>query len=350
MRRDFEQKQKGVALLAVLWLAVALSMMALATSYLVRTETEAVRNQIESQQGYYLARGGIEAAVYSMTRPPVPQTPAGGEIRQEAEFVPGQRWLQYEFAGGQCIVEVVPENAKLNVNQAEADQLAALFSTMGLPAVPSAELAAAIVDWRSPRASDVGNLFDAFYANLPQSYLARHAPLEQLEELLPVRGMTPDLFFGGVEQTPQGPWRRRPPLPDLLTTEKTTGGVNPNYASYEVLRALPGWDDALAAAVIAARATAPLESMEKLQAAVPAISFSASLSPLTFAEGSVYTLTATGFLPDSPVRRSVRALVRIAPTLPLSHQVLAWWDDWPFANEPPQAQPAESEIRSRIRS
>lgn len=328
--------QRGVALLVVLWLAAALSVMAMTTAYLVRTEVEAVRNQIEAQRGYYLARGGIEAAVYSIIRSATPQ-PAGAERSGQAvEFLPGQRWLRFDFAGGSGVVEVAPENAKLNVNQASAEQLAALFQTLGLAANESAQLAAAIVDWRTPQGSMAGSSFDSFYAGLPQPYAARHAPLEHLEELLPVRGMSREVFFGRMEQNLRGEWQKWPPLGDLLTTETTWGAVNPNYAPDEVLRVLPGWNDALAAAVVAARKAAPFRSLEELQAAVPGVSSVALLSPLTFLQGPAYTLTATGFLPDSGVRRSVRALVRIAPDLPLYHRVLAWWDEWPFAQEPPQ--------------
>ena len=48
--------------------------------------------------------------------------------------------------------------------------------------------------------------------------------------------------------------------------------MNPNYASREVLRALPGWDDTMAAATVAARSVAPFQSIEELQDAVPAVS------------------------------------------------------------------------------
>ncbi|MBI4465013.1 MAG: general secretion pathway protein GspK, partial [Acidobacteria bacterium] len=331
-------EQKGVALLAVLWLATALSVMAMATSYLVRTEVEAVRNQIEAQRGYYLARGGIEAAVYSLARSASLQP---GSYVQQDEVLPGQRWLRFDFPGGSCVVEIMPENAKLNVNQAPPEQLAVLFGALGLSDSESAELAEAVVDWRSPVGLNAASTLDAYYAGLPQPYGARHAPVEHLEELLPVRGMSRDVFFGRVEQNPQGDWQKWPPLADLLTTETTFGMMNPNYAAYEVLRALPGWNEALAAAVVAARTASPFRSLAELQSAVPAVASVGLLSPLTFAQGPTYTLTATGILGGSGVRRSVRGLVRIAPNLPLYHRVLGWWDDWPFAHEPPEMVLAE---------
>lgn len=328
--------QRGVALLAVLWLAVALSFMGMATAHMVRTEVDAVSNRIDWERGYYLARGGIESAVYSIARfTVVPSNPLDGSVTP-SQFVPGKRWLQYTFPGGTCDVEIVPEQAKLNINFATPDQLAALFVVLGLSPNDSLQLAAAIADWRTPRTSEAGSTWDLYYASLVQPYLARHAPIERLEELLPVKGMSRDLFFGRVEKTPGGPWQKWPPFADLLTAQASPAAVNPNYAPYEVLRSLPGWSDSMAAEVIAARSRTPFRTIEELQSAEPQIAISGSLASLTFAAGPVYTLTATGYLPGSGVRRSVRALVQIDPSIPLYHRVFGWWDDWPAANEFPR--------------
>ena len=346
--------QRGVALLAVLWLTVALSFMGMTTSYLVRTEIESVSNRIEAQRSYYLARGGIEAAIYSIVHSPrTPVTDPGVDGRP-GDYRPGQRRLDYkfpseEFPGGFSQVEVVPENAKLNINLATPEQLAALFFSLGLPADRSLEMAAAIVDWRSPRTSDVGSLFDLFYSSLPRPYTARHAPLEHMEELLPAKGMSRSLFFGRVEYNPEDRLRKWPPLADLLTAQPAGSAVNPNFAPYEVLRVLPGWNDAMAASAVAARTAAPFRSMEELRIAVPETSTVVGLAPLTLAQGPVYTLTATGSLPGSGVRRSVRALVRVGPNLPLYHQVLAWWNDWPFQIASHQPEQADVGTRRGIR-
>ena len=323
--RARKRNQRGVALLFVLWLTVALSLMAMATAQMVRTEVAAVSNQIDWQRSYYFARGGIDAAIYSIARSAVaPLAPDAPVL--PSDFILGKRWLQYELPGGSCTVEVVPENAKLNINQVPPEQMAALFVSLGMPPEDSLQLASAIAEWRSPRASDVDSPLDLQYANLPDPYVARHAALDHLEELLPVMGMSRSLFFGRTERSTEGRWQKLPPLADLLTTQETGNAVNPNYAAYEVLRALPGWDEAMAAAVIAARATAQFRSMDDLLQAVPIIP---SAAGLTFASGNVYTLTATGSLAGSPVRRSVRALVLVEPQQPLYHRVLGWWDDWP---------------------
>ena len=47
-RSRFRDEDRGVALLAVLWLSVALSLIAMTTAYLVRTEAAAVSNHVEA--------------------------------------------------------------------------------------------------------------------------------------------------------------------------------------------------------------------------------------------------------------------------------------------------------------
>lgn len=327
------KKQRGVALLAVLWLTVALSAMALATAYLVRTEVEAAGNRIEAAQGSFLARGAIDAAVDTMARSMFLSPVARGGAAARLEFVAGQRWLPYEFPGGRCVVEVVPENAMLNVNVAPPEQLAGLFRALGFGAAESGELALAIEDWRLQRISEAGSAFDAYYAALSPPYRARHAPLEQLEELLLVKGMSRELFFGRLEEIREGGWRKRSPLADLLTVSATGGVVNLNYAPREVLRALPGWNEAAAATVMSVRERTPFESLSEIEALVP----SGRGASLTTVPGSFYMLTATCVPEDGTARRSVRALIEMTPNQPLYHQVVGWWENWPFPNEPPEA-------------
>jgi type II secretory pathway component PulK len=329
-----QRAQSGVALLAVLWLTVALTFIGMATAQLVRTEVEAVSNQLDSQRAYYLARGGIETAIYSIEhsaiKPPDPDV-----LPQPSEFAPGRRWLAYQFESGAATVAVMSESGKLNVNVIPDEQLAALFLALGLPPDRSIELAAAIKEWRAPRASDIDTPLDLFYANSPEPYTARHAALNYADELLPVRGMTRDLFFGRTIHDSQT-WSKAPDLSDLLTTQAAGPWVNPNYAAREVLQTLPGWSADIAAEVVAARERAPFRSADDLQNLVPESSGSAQFAPLTFNDGPLYTLTATGFLPGSRVRRSVRALVWISPGAPLYHQVLGWWDSWPTPTDVPQ--------------
>ena len=99
LRRNFNGRERGVALLAVLWLSVALTMIAMTTAYLVRSEASAVSNHLDAGRAEFLARGGIEAAVFAILRTGVPASSVAGESSFAQPLRPGQRWLRFDFEG-----------------------------------------------------------------------------------------------------------------------------------------------------------------------------------------------------------------------------------------------------------
>src|SRR5262249_50340018 len=122
---------------------------------------------------------------------------------------------------------------------------------------------------------------------------------------------------------------------DLLTTDPSAGGVNVNYAAYEVLRVLPGWNDSLVSAVMNARADAPLAALE----AVPGLSAAAAVSAVTLTAGTSYTITATGTATgepsDQPVQHTMRARVVLDGSAAMGYRVVGWWQDWPWSSSAP---------------
>ncbi len=95
---------------------------------------------------------------------------------------------------------VTDEGGKLNINSLIALQLdgSLLFDAlMKLPNMTE-DIADAIVDWvdadADPRASGAES---SYYQSLSNPYLAKNGPLNSLDELLLVRGVTPELLYGG---------------------------------------------------------------------------------------------------------------------------------------------------------
>src|SRR5258708_35871738 len=91
-KQQKQMTQKGSALLAVLWMTVMLSFVAMALSSTVRSETESTRIRAQSEQSYFLARAGIDAAVLRMMSPnPDPK---------QAEIEQFFREYNFQFATG----------------------------------------------------------------------------------------------------------------------------------------------------------------------------------------------------------------------------------------------------------
>ncbi len=92
------------------------------------------------------------------------------------------------------------------------------------------QLVDALVDWldADDRESDYG-AEDSYYRSLDPPYGCKNGPVEYIEELLLVKGMTPDLLFGTT--TTKG-------LADYLTVFGDTGKININTAPRLILKSL----------------------------------------------------------------------------------------------------------------
>ncbi len=85
---------------------------------------------------------------------------------------------------------IADEASKVDINTASVDTL------MMLPGVDEA-LAAAIVDWRDEDSTPSTNgAENEVYLLCSPPYYAKNAPFESVEELLFVRGMTPEILYG----------------------------------------------------------------------------------------------------------------------------------------------------------
>src|SRR5580692_5367120 len=112
----------GSALLAVLWLTAALSAIAFSVASTVRAETERTSTALDSLRAYYLATGAINRAIVRIEWGPSYRNPDGSSMYGANGQGP-LTIMQFEFPTGSAVVNLIPETAKLNVNQAPAEQL-----------------------------------------------------------------------------------------------------------------------------------------------------------------------------------------------------------------------------------
>ena len=93
---------------------------------------------------------------------------------------------------------IVDENRKININKANNQVLERLFQlVLGFDESSSQELAACIIDWRdadSMLSIPTGSAESSYYRDSVYPYEAKNADIETLDELLLVKGMTPDIL------------------------------------------------------------------------------------------------------------------------------------------------------------
>jgi len=313
----------GSALLAVLWLSAALAAIAFSLASTVRSETDRTSTALDGLRCYYLAQGGIERASLELL-----WSISGAGPRKIPR---GSTSVTYAFPSGSVRVELIPEASKLNVNLVPVQDLYRLAVALGIEPERALEIAAAIEDWRKPRPQ--GSPFDAYYSSLTPSFRPAHASLQEIEELLLVKGITPDIFYGTYVPAPEGATEgprmvAREGLAGSLSVYGATTQVDANTASPAVLAAI-GLGPAAIQALVARRRLAPLIDQQLL----PFLESIGAPSNRLRTEGhSILLMRATAQLrlPDgklSDLKRTVAAEVKYMPPedVPPVH-ILRWYD------------------------
>lgn len=276
----------------VLWLTAALSAIALAVAANVRGETERASTNVEDTRAYFAAKGAIQRALLHMQW-------------GEAYYRYPAPSLTLDFPDALVRVDVIPAAAKLNLNSTPPEELNRLLLALGLAEDRALEVTAAILDWRTPVSLDRPGAFDAFYLAQSPSFLPLHTSFMQDEDLLLVKGVTPDLFYGtSLDGSRAG-------LRDCLSVYGGSA-LDVNYARRESFIAA-GIAPEDAQTIVSSRTLHPILRSEELQPVQE------SLGPgggrLRIGGNTVYTLRATARLHQpggqlSDLRRSVAALVK----------------------------------------
>ena len=146
---------------------------------------------------------------------------------------------------GQVSWRLMDESARINVNLVSSDVLSRIEG-MDQAAVAS------ILDWIDE--DDIPNPDGAeneYYASLFPSYACRNGPLERLEELTFIKGITPEIYFGTRQAKPLEDLSNMSQEQDHMVEEEGTvglselltvygdGKINLNTALPDVLKALP---------------------------------------------------------------------------------------------------------------
>jgi general secretion pathway protein K len=213
----------------VLWISAALAAIAFSLANTVRGETDRTSTVNDEIRAYYLATGAVERAVVELLW----TTSYQGEPR----IKPGAPWVDYTFPTGVAHVELIPETAKLDVNSVPPDRLMRLITALGVEPGLAMEVTQGILARRGGAGAPLS-------ASPGPSFPGQAASLQEVEELLSVRGITPEIFYGtyvpAQGNLASGAPRliRRNGLVDCLSVFGSKGLVDPNTADPAVLAAI----------------------------------------------------------------------------------------------------------------
>lgn len=208
------KRERGAALLLVLWLIALLT--ALIGAFALTARVEALQGKVLSggARAQELARAGME---YSLVRL--------ADTEPTTRWLPDGRSYRWGYADGEVELQIVDETGKVDLNQAGQPLLTALMQAVGIEREQAGRVAAAIVDWRDPDPLTQvnGGAEDPDYAAAGRPYGAKDAPFETVAEVEQVLGMTPELYAR---------------LEPYLTLYSGRGEPDPTYAPAPVLTAM----------------------------------------------------------------------------------------------------------------
>ncbi len=293
--------QRGMVLIAVLWVVAVISLVAFSLAASVRVEAESTKNSMDSERAFFMAKGAAEV-VYS-------KFAANAEFPKDAPVFMENGDYVFPFEAGYARVRFESADGLIDLNAASDRLLASVFDSLGIAEELRNRIVDSVLDWRD--ADDIPHLYGAEINEYAGLATPRNGAFQSVDELLQVRYMTPDLFYGTVASDPvTGKYRRIPGVRDMFTIVSGRAAVNPNVASLDVLRALPGITPTLAEAILEQRRAKGFSDRGDMIQRVPALANSDAPDNMSFEALSPTALVARATLTSSGASRTVRLLFR----------------------------------------
>lgn len=264
----------GVALVVVMILVLSMAVIAGAFAFAMKVETRLSMRTQASGELEWLGRSGVEIARWVLDQQrripgegrfhALNQFWAGGPgpTNDVANPFLGMSLRDLEVGAGRITVEIVDAERKLNINRMnDPRRMQLILEQMGVLGTDADALINAIADWRdpdtNPRAGSGAE--DDFYLGMDPPYYAKNAAIDDISELLKIRGVTPELYWGGRfrgQGSPAGEPLAPIPAHGLvdLFCAVSGEGVNINTASREVLQVIMGGDPFMAEQIVSQRA------------------------------------------------------------------------------------------------
>jgi len=270
---------KAAVLIVVVYIVAALSMLAFALTFRSRIAIRQAQLLIENLQQEEIARAACVQACGVLAADDESVDCLDEPWSVWHELVPAEvtdQSIGTEDSPWQVCWKLVDESAKINLNLASADLLS------GLECLDEAAVAS-ILDWIDK--DDVPNpdgAEDDYYSSLEPPYSCKDGPIDNIEELLLIKGITPQIYYGAnldeagnhsaeidtesTEFAEADPQNSPVGLRDLLTVYGD-GRININTVSERVLHAIPLLSDAAIAEIISRQRSASRKfgSMDDIQ-------------------------------------------------------------------------------------
>ena len=290
--RGFASPERGFVIVAVLWILMALSALAVIFSLYLSSSARALAVNDTALQAEALVSASLELTTYQLLLPGDQARPARGSFH-------------FGMDDADVVVAFTSEAARIDLNFAPKELLAGLFAGLGASKAAAEEAASRIIGWRTLPVPGAANDEEALYGAAGLSYSPRQSLFTHANELALVAGLAPAL----VDRA----------LP-FVTVFNGSSGIDPQIAAPEVIAALPGKTPA--------DPNDPLGAAPSLSSGNPAAtadSPAAAQGNATAAKSAAYRIETTINFNDG--RRTASEVVIVLGDKDEPYRVLSWQDD-----------------------
>ncbi len=220
---------RGIALILVFGFIIIIGGLAIAYSMLVQVEAKLARNSDAGAEVEWLCRSGVEMAKFVLSQQMADTQQPYDSLNQSWAGGPGSTngfnplldsmnltnsaWgegtvlglLYPEDSPGddyRCSITIMDMERKFNINRAAERSMGRYplehtFEMMGVDVSLIPYLVDAIIDWRDQdNAVGVNGAESEYYEAL--GYLAKNGPIDDLRELLLIKNITPEMYWGNA--------------------------------------------------------------------------------------------------------------------------------------------------------
>jgi general secretion pathway protein K len=220
------QKREGVALILVLLTLFTLGVMAGIFAYAMKVETRLAANTTSGTELEWLGRSGVEIAKWILVQQET-QIPsergytalnqfwAGGSGPVDSVDNPfaGMSLREIPVGEAKVSIEITDQERWININSVHRNPLLMeqALSMAGAGAADASAIGASLIDWidRNDIPEAAHGAESEFYRGLPEPIQAKNGAIDDLQELLLVRGVTPEIFWGRNQSVGEGEGKRR---------------------------------------------------------------------------------------------------------------------------------------------
>jgi len=375
------RRERGIALMLVLWVLTLLSIMVFEFSYTMRIEATIAKNFKEGEKSYYLAQAGINRAIIEIvkTKSTVKKSDESkksmvgdeekGETEEEEEeskeWKPSAQPYTFPFEDGECEVKIGDEGGRYNINEIakKAQRNRKLLTDIleegcGLEEEERDIIADSIIDWVDKDHNYLLNgAEDDYYESLEDPYECRDGDFVITEELLLVRGVTEEIFYGGKmsfeerdaleEKTEalspdelelggvEGTGGRSTGLSKLFTvfSKGTSEKINinadpPALMKTKLIVKVKGMTDEMAREVagkiVELRREEEFENIHDARL-IEEVPYYSQIKPyITVDPTNFYRIEARGKVADSSVKRTITAVIELSTRERNKYKILYW--------------------------